>query len=149
MEDRVFKQSITRFGSILRPDSITITDTMFIWGKRDKNLISKDSKSFELHKITSVEIDSSLWGTDMIIRTLAGDKLKVEKFTLADAEEIKSLIEERQQLHSTPTHSSNSSSDTTSSKSKVDELRELKELFDDGVIDEDDYEKLKQQIINK
>ena len=34
-------------------------------------------------------------------------------------------------------------------KSKAEKLREVKALLDDGIIDADDYEKMKREIIGK
>jgi|GEM_PF-6477090 hypothetical protein len=138
--ETVFKQAISRFGSILTPDKIIITDTHFTWEKRNKNLITKNLKSFDLSKITSVELDSSIWGTKIIIRTIAGDVVEVDKFTLNDAQKIKQLIEVNQnniKQEVKNNHPSNS----------VDKILKLKELFDQGLIDEQEFNKLKKNII--
>jgi len=140
MSEKIFKQSITRFGSILRPDIVTITENMLTWKKRNHNLINNDSKSFEIKKITSVEIDSTLIGTSITIRTIAGDMLQLEKFTLTDAKEMKALIEQNQKSKSTIINNDN--------KSMLDEIIKLKELFDSGVITQEEFNKMKQKIIN-
>ena len=133
----VFKQSISRFGSILTPDKIIITNNMFTWEKRNKNLINKDVKSFEIAKITSVEIDSAIWGTKIKISTIAGDVITVSKFTLSDAKKIKQLIEKNR----------NNKKDFPVSNSKistVSDILKLKELLDKGLITEKEFLKLKQ-----
>ena len=140
MSEKIFKQSITRFGSILRPDIVTITENMFTWKKRNHNLINNDSKSFDINKITSVEIDSTLIGTNITIRTIAGDMLKLEKFTLVDAKEMKALIEQNQKSKPTNTNNNNNI---------VDEIIKLKQLLDSGVLSQDEFTKMKQKIINK
>jgi len=144
IEEKTFKQSITRFGSILRPDKITINDTKLIWEKRNKNLINVDSKSFEIEKITSVEIDSTLLGTKITIRTIAGDDVTIDKFTLSDAEEIRDIVHNIQQRKNKPDVEAR----PQTSKSVVDELLKLKELLDADIIDAEEFKKLKEKIIN-
>jgi len=141
----VFKQAISRFGSILTPDKIIITDTMFTWEKRNKNLINKDTKSFDLSKITSIEIDSSIWGTKIKISSIAGDIVVVDKFTLSDAKKIKQIIEENQSR--LKQENNNYIEDYHRPNSTVNEILKLKELLDQGLIDEDEFKKLKKNII--
>ena len=138
MTEKIFKQAITRFGSILRPDIVKITDTMFTWKKRNRNLINNDTKSFDINKITSVEIDSSILGTNITIRTIASDMLKLEKFTLSDAKEMKALIEQYQKTKQ-----------TVNNNSIVDEIIKLKQLLDTGAISKSEYDIMKQKIIGK
>lgn len=150
MSEKVFKQSITRFGSILRPDRLIITDSMVMWKKRNRNLINNDTKSFEIEKITSVEIDSTLIGTSITIRTIAGDKLEIEKFTLSDANEIKSLIHKKQNSikvgYISTTITTTQDLDTSSI---ADEIIKLKGLMDSGVITQNEFDKIKQRLISK
>jgi hypothetical protein len=95
-EVHVFKSAITRGGSILTPDIIKVTKTSVIYRKRNKYLINVDSVSIPISKISSVEIDTSIWGTDIIIKSFGMGKIIVKKFTKTDAKTIQKLIEERQ-----------------------------------------------------
>ena len=38
--------------------------------------------------------------------------------------------------------------ENNASESKIDKLKELKQLLDDGIVDEDEFNKLKDEIIN-
>lgn len=92
----VFKSAITRGGSILIPDRIIIDDNTVTYKKRNKHLINVDSISVPISKISSVELDTSIWGTDIIIKTFGAGEIVGRKFTKSEAKEIKRLIQERQ-----------------------------------------------------
>ena len=64
--------------------------------KRNKYLINVDSISIPISKISSVELDSSLWGTDIIIKSVGAGEIIGKKFTKSDAKEIRRLIQEKQ-----------------------------------------------------
>lgn len=49
---KVFRQTITRCGSILIPDQIIITEKTVTRKKRDKNLITVDTKVIDIQNIT-------------------------------------------------------------------------------------------------
>jgi hypothetical protein len=89
---KVFKSAITRFGSILTPDIIVITNDTVTYRKRNKYLLNVDSRSIPIQKISSVEIDTSLLGTDIIIKSYGAGVIKCRKFTLSDAKKIRNLI---------------------------------------------------------
>ena len=83
------------------------------------------------------QIDSSLLGTSIIIRTIAGDKLQVDKFTLSDARKMKALIENKQTEIANP----------LTNYSIVDEIIKLNELLQNGIISISGFNKIKKQII--
>lgn len=89
----VFRSAITRFGSILTPDILIVTNEHLTYRKRNKTLVNVDSISMPLEKISSVEIDTSLLGTDIIIKSYGAGKIVCKKFALSDAKKIKELIE--------------------------------------------------------
>ena len=91
-----FKSAITRGGSVLTPDSITITKDKVIYRKRNSYLINVDTVSIPISKISSVEVDSSIWGSDVIIRSYGGVEIVGKKFTKWDAKKIRDLILQRQ-----------------------------------------------------
>jgi hypothetical protein len=91
-----FKSAITRGGSVLTPDIIIISNKSVTYKKRNKYLINVDSVSIPISKISSVEIDSGLWGTDIIIKSFGAGEIIGKKFIKSDAKEIRRLIQERQ-----------------------------------------------------
>jgi hypothetical protein len=92
----IFKSAITRGGSVLTPDIIIISNKSVTYKKRNKYLINVDSVSIPISKISSVEIDSGLWGTDIIIKSFGAGEIIGKKFIKSDAKEIRRLIQERQ-----------------------------------------------------
>lgn len=91
-----FKSAITRGGNVITPDIIIIDSDTVTYKKRNKYLINVDSIVIPIKQITSVELDTSLLGTDIIIRTFGSGQIIGRKFTKSDAKEIRNLIYERQ-----------------------------------------------------
>lgn len=91
-----FRSAITRGGNILTPDIIIIDNDSITYKKRNKHLINIDSITVQISKISSVELDTSLWGTDIIIKTFGAGEIIGRKFSKFDAKEIRKLIQERQ-----------------------------------------------------
>lgn len=95
-ETFTFKSAITRGGGILTPDIIIIDNDSVTYKKRNKYLINVDSITVPISKISSVELDTSLWGTDIIIKTFGAGEIIGKKFTKSDVKQIRKLIQERQ-----------------------------------------------------
>lgn len=95
-ETFTFKSAITRGGGILTPDIIIIDNDSVTYKKRNKYLINVDSITVPISKISSVELDTSLWGTDIIIKTFGAGEIIGKKFTKSDAKQIRKLIQKRQ-----------------------------------------------------
>lgn len=95
--DRItFKSAITRGGGIFTPDVIIIENDTVTYRKRNKYLINVDTVTVPISKISSVELNTSLWGTDIIIKTFGAGEIMGKNFTKSDAKEIRRLIQERQ-----------------------------------------------------
>ncbi|NLA25470.1 MAG: hypothetical protein GX879_10940, partial [Bacteroidales bacterium] len=95
-EEKKFKSAITRGGGILTPDIIIINNDSVTYKKRNKYLINVDSISVPISKISSVELDTSLWGTDIIIKTFGEGEIRCHKFTKSDAKKIRKIIQSKQ-----------------------------------------------------
>lgn len=95
-ETFTFKSAITRGGEILTPDIIIIDNDSVTYKKRNKYLINVDSITVPISKISSVELDTSLWGTNIIIKTFGAGEIIGNKFTKSDAKQIRKLLQERQ-----------------------------------------------------
>lgn len=91
-----FRSAITRGGGILTPDRIEIEGNNVIFKKRNKYLINVDSITVSISKISSIELDTSLLGTDIIIKTYGAGEIVGRKFTKSDAKKIKQIIQDRQ-----------------------------------------------------
>jgi len=95
-DEFIFKSAITRGGRILTPDIIIIDNDSITYKRRNKYLINVDSISVSISKISSVELDTSLLGTDIIIKTFGAGEIIGKKFSKSDAKKIRKLIQERQ-----------------------------------------------------
>jgi len=95
-DEHTFRSSITRGGAILTPSIITVTKDKVIYKKRNPYLINVDTISIPISKISSVEVDTSIWGTNIIIRSYGGVEIVGKRFTKWDAKKIKNLILSKQ-----------------------------------------------------
>lgn len=91
-----FKSAITRGGNAILPEFINVTDSEVAWKRRNKTLISSDSISIPIQAISSVEIDTSLIGTTIRIKSKGKGEILATDFTASDAKAIKRLINQYQ-----------------------------------------------------
>lgn len=90
--DVEFSSSVTRGGNILTPEKIIISDLSITWKKRNKYLIGFDSISITRDKISSVEVQSKIWGADIIITSNGLSKIIGKNFTVADSKKIREIL---------------------------------------------------------
>ena len=89
----IFKAAFTRGASPINPEMIEITDKFVIYKKRRIYLIGYDTIMIPISKISSVEINTGLIGSEIIIQSFGESTIKAHRFALNDAKEIKRLIE--------------------------------------------------------
>jgi hypothetical protein len=90
-----FIASLLRGASPINPDTIEITGSSVIYKKRRIYLLGYDSIVIPFLKISSVELNTSLIGTDIIIHSFGEGIIVGHRFALNDAKEIKRLIEDQ------------------------------------------------------
>ncbi len=90
-----FKSSITRGGDAIFPEHIYVDDNEVTWEKKT-GVFSKDSKTIPMKNITQIDIETSLIGAKIKIRSKGFGFIQGENFTKSDVKEIKSLIEKAQ-----------------------------------------------------
>jgi hypothetical protein len=90
-----FIASFIRGANLINPDTIEITDSSVIFKKRKIYLLGYDSILVRFPKISSVELNTSLIGTDIIVHSFGEGTIEGHRFALNDAKEIQRLIEER------------------------------------------------------
>jgi len=90
-----FKSSITRGGDAIFPEHIYVDDNEVTWEKKT-GVFSKDSKTIPIKNITQIDIETSLIGAKIKIRSKGFGFIQGENFTKSDVKEIKSLIEKAQ-----------------------------------------------------
>lgn len=91
-----FKNALSRGGNAILPETIIVTDSDVTWKKRNKTLISSDSISISISAISSVEIDTSIIGTTIRIKSNGQGEIIGSNFTATDAKDIKRLISQSQ-----------------------------------------------------
>jgi len=89
----LFKAAVTRGANPINPDTIEITGRSVIYKKRRIYLIGYDTIVIPFSKISSVEINTDIIGTDITIHSFGLGTISAHRFTLEDAKEIKRLIE--------------------------------------------------------
>jgi hypothetical protein len=90
-----YTASFLRGASPINPDTIEITDNSVIYKKRRIYLIGYDTILIPYSKVSSVEINSGVIGTEIIIHSFGEGTIHGHRFALEDAIEIKRLIENR------------------------------------------------------
>jgi len=89
----IFKAAINRGANPINPDTIEVTDRFVIFKKRRIYLIGYDQVIIPFSKVSSVEIDTGIIGTDITIKSFGEGTIIGHRFTLKDATEIKGLID--------------------------------------------------------
>ena len=91
----LFKAAVTRGANPINPDTIEINDRFVTYKKRRIYLIGYDTVIMPFSKISSVEINTGVIGTEIIIHSFGLGTINAHPFTLEDANEIKRLIEQQ------------------------------------------------------
>ncbi|MEI6749174.1 MAG: hypothetical protein WCM93_08440, partial [Bacteroidota bacterium] len=78
----LFTAAITRGASPINPDTIEITDRFVVYKKRRIYLIGYDTISIPISKISSVEINTGLIGSDITIQSFGEGTIAAHRFTL-------------------------------------------------------------------
>ena len=95
MPTEEFKASRWTRGNFLFPTVIEVTDKAVI--RRKRSWFSRDEISMSIFKVASVHIKTGMVWSDILIESSGGsDPLASHGHTKADAQRIKSLIEEYQ-----------------------------------------------------
>lgn len=127
------RAKIPHLGGIneFRDDSIVIKKT-------EEVIPIKDIENFSLHQSTrnlwsDIKVDFDYNGLHYRTQQAGSDKGKLQTL------ENKIKARDMQKF---------ANAETNASESKIDKLKELKQLLDDGIVDEDEFNKLKDEIIN-
>jgi|GEM_PF-2448558 hypothetical protein len=87
-----FTSSVTRGGDVINPDKIIIDAGIVTWKKRSKILISGESVSIPIDKVSSVDLSTGVVGTDILISSYGNKSIHAKDFTKSDAQKIKNLL---------------------------------------------------------
>jgi hypothetical protein len=87
-----FTNDWKRGGNVLLQEHIYVNDDEVTWEKKKTLLYGKDSTTIPIDKVSQVQLETSLIGTDIIIRGKGFGKIKGTNFKKSDAKKIESLI---------------------------------------------------------
>jgi len=87
-----FTNDWKRGGNVLLQEHIYVNDDEVTWEKKKTLLFGKDSTTIPIDKVSQVELETSLIGTDIIIRGKGFGQIKGTNFKKSDAKKIESLI---------------------------------------------------------
>ena len=87
-----FIASFVRGASPINPDTIEIIGGVVGFKKRRISLIGYEEQIMEISRISSVEIDTGIIGSNIIIKINGGGVITGHHFSLKDANEIKRLV---------------------------------------------------------
>ncbi len=87
-----FTNDWKRGGNVLLQEHIYVNDDEVTWEKKKTVLFGKDSTTIPIDKVSQVELETSLIGTDIIIRGKGFGQIRGTNFKKSDAKKIESLI---------------------------------------------------------
>lgn len=106
-------------------------------------MFSNNEKTIPVATISSVECSSKGLFADVIINT-SGARIVVEDVSVAIAQEVARTIEDLKLNSNGPSTSQTSSKDIFD---LADEIRELKDLLDDGILTQEEFDAKKKQLL--
>lgn len=110
-----------------------------------KGIVSNQERSIPLSSITSININKSFVYAALEINA-SGNRIIIEDVPVHIADEIKAIIEHLKK------DASNEKTSTITPQNKdtfdiADEIRELKDLLDEGLINQDEFDAKKKQLL--
>ncbi|MBP3316897.1 MAG: SHOCT domain-containing protein [Alistipes sp.] len=146
------------------PDRLTINDQFIEHIRRNWYLISKDTNTYHFQSIVGVSVDKHLFGATLKIMPAGSTGyIYIHAFKKKDANRIKQLCQEFISKNSQrgigdimgsaitdalEKHSAVVTSSAPVVNSKTQELRNLKELLEEGIITQEEFVEQKQKILN-
>lgn len=142
------------------PFSISLGENSVEVSRRNWHLISKDSKSLHFQNITGVSVDKHVFGATLVIKSSGNDDIVVWGLWKMAASEVKKYCHERISSNSQRGAAAemasvlkgvvaNGGAKVQSTYSVADELRKLKDLKDEGVLSEEEFEQQKAKVLGR
>jgi hypothetical protein len=162
MEGQTFKSSfflrlLSGDFNPFTPNVINIDESHIEYRRRNWHLISVDTENLHFQNISGISVDKHLFGSTLKIKSTGNDPISAKGFWKKDANEIKNIcsknISANTQKGTTEAMSyaiskAVASSQTGSRSSLKTELIELKELVDEGIITQQEFEERKKKTLN-
>ncbi len=129
----------------LTPNIIYINESNIEYRRRNWYLISVDTQTYHFQNIVGIDVDKHLFGATLKIRTNGHAVISVNGFSKSKANKIRELCKK---IISINTHRG-TIENNVQQLSVADELKKMKELLDDGIISQSEYESQKTKLLNK
>lgn len=161
MEEKTFKS--TYLLRVLKGEYNPFTgNTLFVseefieHSKRNWHLISKDTNTFHFQNVIGINVDKHLIGASLKIMTVGKESIYICGFSKKKANAIKSMcskyISKNTQRSTTEALSNAITSAVGNSHnaapSRIDELKGLKDLLEQGVLTQEEFTEQKNRILN-
>lgn len=140
-----------------RPNVISVNDHFIEYKRRNWHLISVDTQTFHFQSVVGIDVDKHLIGASLRIVTSGSDKIYVHGFSKRAANAIKQSCSQYISLNSQRGTSENLAAAIAtaignvqggnSGSSLADELKKMKDLLDNGVLTQAEYEDQKRNLL--
>lgn len=132
------------------PNVILIDEEHIEFKRRNWHLISEDTETLHFKNITGITVDSHLFGTTITIKSTGNDPIQIRGFWKKEAKEIKDLC--AKYIEATNKKSSNEAltkaiENSRGNYSVADELSKLKNLLDQNVLSQEEFDEQKRRLL--
>lgn len=132
------------------PNVILIDEEHIEFKRRNWHLISEDTETLHFKNITGITVDSHLFGTTITIKSTGNDPIQIRGFWKKEAQKIKDLC--AKYIEATNKKNSNEAlaNAIESSRGKysvADELSKLKNLLDQKVLSQEEFDEQKRRLL--
>lgn len=132
------------------PNIVLIDEEHIEFKRRNWHLISEDTETLHFKNITGITVDSHLFGTTITIKSTGNDPIQVRGFWKKEAQEIKDLcakyIEAYNQKNSNEALT-RAMENSRGNYSMADELSKLKNLLDQKVLTQEEFDEQKRRLL--
>ncbi len=136
------------------PNILLIDEEHIEFKRRNWHLISEDTETLHFKNITGITVDSHLFGTTITIKSTGNDPIQIRGFWKKEAKKIKDIcaanIEAHNQKNSNEAFSSSMAKAMENQRgnySVADELSKLKNLLDQGVLSQEEFDEQKRRLL--
>lgn len=138
------------------PNVVSIDQDNLEYRRRNWHMISVDTENLHFQNVVGVTVDKHLFGSTLIIKSSGNDPIKVNGLSKKKANKVREIcskyISENTQKGTTEAMAdaiSKAVGDTKGGQTSVaDELKKLKELVDEGVISQEEFEAQKKKFMS-
>ncbi|MFN4763421.1 SHOCT domain-containing protein [Gillisia sp. Q332] len=145
-----FLRALNRDLNPFTPNIVLIDEEHIEFKRRNWHLISEDTETLHFKNITGITVDSHLFGTTITIKSTGNDPIQIRGFWKKEAQKIKELcatyIEANNKKNSNEALTKAIESQR-GNYSVADELSKLKNLLDQNVLSQEEFEEQKRRLL--